>query len=163
MYTKEQHTWLKENRPLYKAKELTKLFNETFGTSKSVSAIEHKCSNDRRLKKYDAYAPQELIWLQKNRDLYSDCELTTLFNKTFNRNKSVHNINRTCSRYKLKKTVVKKIGRSHRYSQEQIDWLKENRNNNTFKSLTILFNETFDENRNFYSITNCCIRNGIKK
>ncbi len=163
MYTKEQYAWLKENRPLYKAKELTKLFNETFGTSKSVSAIERKCSTDRRLKKNSSYSSQELNWLQKNRDLYSDCELTALFNKTFNKNKSVHNINRACSKYKLKKTVIINMGRGREYSQEQVDWLKENRKNNTFKSLTSLFNETFNENRNFYSIANCCIRNGIKK
>lgn len=162
-YTKEQHIWLKENRPLYGAKELTKLFNKTFGTSKSVFAIEKKCSRDGRLRKYDTYTQKELNWLQRNRDLYSDCELAELFNKTFNKSKDAYTINRACARHGIKKTVIKKARRGLGYSQDQVDWLRCNRDNHTLNSLTSLFNKTFNDNRSIYSITSCCRTHGIEK
>jgi len=42
-YSNEQNDWLKNNHSLYIHCDLTKEFNKTFGTQKSISAIKERC------------------------------------------------------------------------------------------------------------------------
>lgn len=48
------------------------------------------------------------------------------------------------------------------YTQEQKEWIKENAPFSTLKQLTLLFNETFNENKTRTSINKICLWYGIK-
>lgn len=51
---------------------------------------------------------------------------------------------------------------AHKYTHEQIEWLRNNRDNGSYESLATLFNDLFDTNVNDGSISNACSRYKIK-
>lgn len=173
LYTKEMEEFLVRNYDKFSVKETTRLFNETFNTNKTPDAIKTKAfalhlQNINHPRK-PIYKSKELIdFVKTNYDAkitYKDlCEKV---NKKFNLNLTQRQL-RYFIYNKLKLDVKKRTykkapkPRHDAYTDKQKNWLKQNSQNNTAKTLTKLFNQTFKMNKSESAIKQACCKEGFK-
>lgn len=108
-------------------------------------------------KRKDGYTQEELEYLRKIADMTgrTNKEITEMFNKKFNKNKTVDAIIGAKNRYNIKSyTRV--------YTEEQLDYLREITPGRTSKEITRMFNKKFNDNRTEESIKSVRQENGIK-
>lgn len=105
----------------------------------------------------DGYTQEEIDYLRKIGYMTgrTNKEITEMFNKKFNQNRTVTAIIGAKSRHGIKSyTRV--------YTQEQLEYLKEITPGRTHKEITNMFNEKFKDNRTKDSIKSVLHEKGIK-
>lgn len=108
-------------------------------------------------KRKDGYTQEELDYLREIADMTgrTNKEITEMFNKKFNQNKTVIAIIGIKSRHNIRSyTRV--------YTEEQLDYLREITPGRTSKEITKMFNEKFNDNRTEDSIKSVRQENGMK-
>lgn len=108
-------------------------------------------------KRKDGYTQEELDYLREIADMTgrTNKEITDMFNKKFNKNKTVDAIIGAKSRYNIKSYI-------RVYTEEQLDYLKEITPGRTSKEITKMFNQKFNDNRTEDSIKSVRQENGMK-
>lgn len=97
-YTREQENWIINKCGGIHYSELAELFNKTFGTQVTGSAMKCKCHKLGLVSGFQ-YTEKQLDWLKENAGKYSRKELTELFNQTFNENRTEQAIKRVCVKH----------------------------------------------------------------
>lgn len=97
------------------------------------------------------FTNEQIEWLEENcRGTYVK-ELTKKFNERFSTNLKEKQIEKMKERYGLKS------GLKSKYTQAQLDWMKQNFANGTSKELVAEYNKKFNTN---YSLRNLCTQAG---
>lgn len=110
-YTSEQDEFLRNNRNSYGIRELTDVFNEKYGASATVRAIESRCRDVLKMQSFKKheYTCEENVFLKTNRDHVENLEhLTKVFNDKFSTNLNVKAITAHCRKYFGTKTQYNK-------------------------------------------------------
>lgn len=166
-WTKEQKQWLVNNYKntdynyKYFYKNLTERFNNIFNCNVPIVNIRDHCFRLNLAKersKYFEYTKEQEQWLKNNFDGKSYKKLAEQFNKIFNCNRDRYAIATKCRHMNITIKREEPIF----YTQEQIEWLKENVEGNWFETLTELFNKKFNTIRSVCAITKTCHRYGFK-
>lgn len=102
-----QDDWLRENvLKCDSYKDLTALYNKTFGTNVSLSGIKARCRNTLRIQKvrtnYRHFTQEQLKFLAEHYENMGNRELLELFNSTFHENRTQRSIKNFGMRYGLK-------------------------------------------------------------
>lgn len=107
-------------------------------------------------KRKDSYSQEEIDYLREIGDMTgrSNKEITEMFNKKFNQNRTVNSIIGVKYRNNIKSYT--KI-----YTEEQLDYLREITPGRTNEEITIMFNKKFNDNRTEDSIKSVRQENGI--
>lgn len=111
-YTDEMIEWLAKHHNTVKLEDLVKMFNETFNTDYTKSAIWHKIDRAKNIKynRTREYVPRlnwtkELVtYLKENYDHYSYNDLSNIMNKKFNIKTTTSSIEHKVYRLGLKKS-----------------------------------------------------------
>jgi hypothetical protein len=106
-YTIEEEQFLIDSAAHYNYSELTKLFNQKFGTDVSETGIQQRCSKvlkTRAKSLHHHYSDEEKQFLSDNIEGHTYQELTDLFNLRFGTNVPSHSISDVCTkRMKVKR------------------------------------------------------------
>jgi hypothetical protein len=138
-YTPEEIQFLKDNAPGRRYTELTELFNRRFRLSlseKRIGAIARHYKIYCVSPKSPKYTPEKIRFIRDNAHKYSTAELTELFNRRFGTTMLPGSLNSL----KSKLGTVKKI---HRYTPEQIQFLRENLPGRGCEEVREMFNRHF--------------------
>lgn len=118
-YSESEIEFLRENSEKYTCVEITKVFNEIFGTSLSIGAIRIKMSNlglkyilENGIHKY---TNEEKKWLRNNFDKHSYKELAILFNEKFECNITEDKLKDVC----VKQLKLSKSNNSGQFCKKQ--------------------------------------------
>lgn len=160
-YTADMIDFLREKaRETSDKGEITRLFNERFGTNKGKDAIRMKLLQlEGRLgiKSDIRYTPEMLAFLRKeDGNCRSREELARLFNEKFGTQKTPANIYDTLWRHDIQ---------AHRrffYTKEMDDFICQSHNKFTYSELTKLFNEKFKTNSTEDAISQRCRKLGLR-
>ena len=135
-FTKEQLDWIQENIKDNYYEDFAEMYNEKFGQNRKAqsfidlvaSGTIKKEKNNHGLEILKEYVknkktPEEQIdFVRKNRKNHTIKEITKMFNKEFNLNKTHYDIRSICSNYNI--FPNKRITNS--YTKEQKEWCKQN-------------------------------------
>ena len=113
---------------------------------------------------HNTYTEEQQKWLFENAEKHENLyELTEKYNKVFGLNDSYLRIKSFCYGENLK-TKNNFKNKKRDYTEEEINWLKENRCkfNNT-RELTEKYNEKFDFKRSYDSIVRVCSEHKIRR
>lgn len=174
-YNEKHINWLKENGMKYYIKELTKTFNQTFGTNykdKSIAETMRYRKLPRKIKTpselgkaYIKYTEAHMQWVRENIHKYSQKDLCEKFNKTFNMDTTIKTFHSILSKHGIRTRTTPSI----KYTKEQTDWIINNHinynENYTFNlnKFTEDFNKEFNTNKNKYHLSAKIRLMGIKK
>ncbi|OLS02408.1 HNH endonuclease signature motif containing protein [Tissierella creatinophila] len=155
VYTDEHIDYLKEISLGKNNREITKLFNAKFDMDKGESAIRNlrnkhriKCANNGLVQ---MYKEKHIDYLRKIAPDRTNEEITELFNKKFNMNKSPGAI--ASIKYKNK---ISSFDIPKEYTKEEVNYLRKISYGKTNKEITQMFNKKFNSNRNESGIH--CVR-----
>ena len=146
-YTPEMLSFLEERYMDHFVSELTEMFNEYFGENQSRSAIVDVLH--RKGWKKLAYTAEMLAFLEKGCRNHNETELTAIFNKRFEQNRTVSAIKLLLRR----RGFIKPAEKAFRYTPAMLMFLKEQYKVHTASELTRLFNEHFDQNKTVNAIS----------
>lgn len=148
-YTASEKKWIVENYNSYPSVEEVLIeFNKTFNSNKSIKSFRAMANTSLNLKRTvktrhcDGYSDKQDKWLNyvcKNRIYSGLYEITTEFNKKFNTNKTIAAIQSQISRLGL-------YAKSTHYSDEEILWILENKDSDSWKELAEKFSKEFGRN-----------------
>lgn len=97
-FSKKQVQWLIDNYSAFEyVRILTEVYNATFGESRTVDTIKHKCRS-LGLSKGRNYTEEMDKWLIDNIDRYSRKELVKEFNEKFGQNRTEECLKVHCNR-----------------------------------------------------------------
>jgi len=127
VFTQEHLEFLRRNYQQMSARELTAAFNEHFNLNKTFKSI-HSALKNHKIKSYKTpvcrpkvYSQEQLDFLERNFLSYSLPNLTEVFNKHFNKNKSQQQIKSLLKRKKIRS------GRTGLFQKGQNPWNKNKR------------------------------------
>lgn len=141
-YNQKQLNFLKKKYLVMNTRELTKLFNKTFGQRRTEAAIRTvlfrkkiKCGRlpkDRLVNRVRLFTPEQLKWLRENYPCLSQAEITAKFNNEFKTNRSDSQIRAAIRNHKIKS------GRTGQFKKGSKPWNADTkgtmkRNRTTFK------------------------------
>ena len=138
IYTEEQNLWLINNSQNHTIDEIKNMFNCTFNENKSYDSIKSKLKNmklnfeklDKTLnwkKKNNLYTQEEKEWLINNRKEYKNIEeLRIAFNEKFSRQSTYQSIK---TFFGKRKVYDEKRRLPHKFSEEELQWVKDNYQN----------------------------------
>ncbi len=138
IYTEEQNLWFINNSKNHTIDEIKNMFNCTFNENKSYDAIKSKLKNmklnfkrlDNTLnwkKKRNLYTQEETEWIVNNRKKYKKIEeLRVAFNEKFSREITYKSIKTFLARRKI---YDGKRRLPHKFSEEELQWVKDNYQN----------------------------------
>lgn len=138
IYTEEQNLWLINNSQNHTIDEIKNMFNYTFNENKSYDSIKSKLKNmklnfeklDKTLnwkKKNNLYTQEEKEWLINNRKKYKNIEeLRAAFNEKFSRQSTYQSIK---TFFGKRKVYDGKRRLPHKFSEEELQWVKDNYQN----------------------------------
>lgn len=151
-YTEEQEAFLRECSYL-PYKEVCSMFNDSFGTDLSESAIVSKMNKSMGIKKSTRayFSDEEISWIKSQPVNVTRTRLLKMFNDKFNRNVSEP----TFFKFLYDNSI--RMDKRHHYTQEQNEFLKRNIGKYTYGELTKLFNKKFGCNVSKCSLTGQCI------
>lgn len=160
-YTAEMIDFLREKaRETWDKGEITRLFNERFGTNKGKDAIRMKLlqlGGRLGIKSDIKYTPEMLAFLRKeDGNCRSREELARLFNEKFGTQKTPANICDTLWRHGIQ------THRRFYYTKEMDDFIRQLHNKFTYSELTKLFNEKFKTNSTGDAISQRCRKLGLR-
>jgi transposase len=142
-YTEKHLAFLKEHAQDNTLTELTKLFNNKFNVLKAPNAlIRILYRYDIQFKRKYGYTKEHLKFFRKQCKLNTFNDLLALFNKSFNLNKSARVIRDFLNKHKLRCVRSKDY-----FSEDHIDFLKQNSNEHTTEELSTLLKEQFNIER----------------
>ncbi len=124
VFTQEHLEFLRRNYQQMSARELTEAFNNYFNLNKTFKSI-HSALKNHKIKSYKTpvrrpkvYFQEQLDFLKRNFLRYSLPNLTEVFNKHFNENKSQQQIKSLLERKKIRS------GRTGQFKKGQKAWNK---------------------------------------
>lgn len=163
-WTDEQKEWLAENAGHFSLEEVVAEFNSYFGMDRTFHSVKDKMKslgiryNDSK-QIANGLRGQNIDWndewIVSNFDNYSTAkEMTDAYNKEFNTS-----INSSSLRHHCKKKLG--LRRDKRFSEEQLEWLKQNYPYQPIKETTNLFNAYFNDNKSEGGIVGVAKRLGL--
>ena len=155
-YNAIQEDWLKNNISKMSLDQLTIQFNKQFNTNKTKAALKAYCKyrNCYACK----YTQEQHQWLQNNANDYTNKDLTTLFNKQFNTNRTQDAIRSYCHKHKL---IKQRIYYSKDDFKLKSDWITAHSGTMPLRDLTAMFNKLF--NTNYKSLKDFIYHNNIPR
>lgn len=163
-YTGAMVDFLRSNVDKYSWAQLTKLFNQNFDCEKNAKNIIRLCSRNEIVKRKSfvkyKYTDTMVDFLVCNINKYSWSILTRFFNNKFSCNKSIKNIMRLCLRNKIMKHDS---FLQNQFTEEMINFLRDNYKCSTCEELAIRFNSHFSQSKTVKAINYHCIKNGFAK
>ncbi|MGE9985618.1 HNH endonuclease [Desulfovibrio sp. SGI.169] len=144
-YSDEMISFLRAHRNQMTLAELTKKFNEKFGQRKSTYAIHRICYNKGLCQKI-RYRNDVKEFIKHHVKSLSYKELTEKINTIFNLNKSVNQIKGFCIYHDLHNGKGKKVSEQFYFTDDMIQYIKNNITQTAYKDLLKNFNEHFSVN-----------------
>ena len=150
-YTAQQDDWIMEHAGEMTCKELTELFNITFGENVTVGGITQRSAKlgTRKLERH-CYTVEELQWLKDHLHEMSWDDLHREFCERFNVRVAKKTLNAV-----LYKRGILKVPRHH-WTEEERRFLIENNDSCTLPELTERFNQEFGLNLGYGAVTQQC-------
>lgn len=138
--------------------EVTELFNKRFGVNKTVSAIKsfRNRVGVRRSGRKDIYSEEQIDYLRQISLGRTNEEIARLFNDRFGTDRSVNSVKSARGRHGIRKVVV-----PEKYTEEQIEYLREISPGRTSREITDMFNKRFKQNRTVSGIDSIRTKSGI--
>lgn len=156
-YSDEMISFLRAHKNQMTLAELTKKFNEKFGQRKSIDAIRRICY-DKGLCQKIRYRNDVKEFIKHHVKSLSYKELTEKINAIFNLNKSVDQIKGFCLYHKLHNGKGKKVSEQFCFTDDMIQFIKNNIIQKKYEDLLKNFNEHFSVN-----ITKSILKNKLQK
>lgn len=168
-FTQQQAIFISDNYLNMTLYELTKLFNEKFGTRLIYSQIKNKVQRmkvtKRNLKKnHGKYTHEMVEFLVTNYNTVKLDDLTNMFNEKFNTD-----FTKSALWHKLDRCLNSKYDRTREYTprvkwtKELENFLKVNYNDHTYKEVSEMLNEKFNIKTTPSSIEHKVSRLGLRK
>lgn len=147
-YTDEELEFIRKNEGTCQWKDLGKQFNTKFGCNLRWQTI-HAAWMRRQKQRIFRYTKEQLEWLSENYTKMSRKELTSVFNKLFNENRTESSLASACKK--------RGFGRDPFFTEEQKSWLLEKgKSIYSREEIQKQFNEKFHEHRTLSSIQHMC-------
>lgn len=168
-FTQQQSIFISKHYPNMTVNELTKLFNENFGTQLIYSQIKNRVQRmkvtKRNLKKnHGKYTDDMIDFLVTNYNTVKLDDLTNMFNEKFNTD-----FTKSALWHKLDRVLNSKYDRTREYiprvkwTKELENFLKANYNDYTYKEVSEMLNEKFNIKTTPNSIEHKVSRLGLRK